>query len=478
MRSVRLSITAAVALLAACTFATPAHASTQARPSWQSSLLSRARAVVRAQGFRASSFAAPVHALATVQRGLNDASGDVPDPSGDIVHAAAGLDSTSSVFTLQVASPTDPATDPNWLSRESFANGSQRDTLALWVLDIDFDGNPDYLAAVQFDDSNTLRALLVAFTSDNFCVGSESFDGTEIKASFSAGCPHFGSFDFAAEMVYDDTPGDTSDEPQIDDVPEFPNLSAPVPVHRTGYGMLGSSGLVYGFGNAPSYGGNIGFVRGIASRADGTGYWLADAVGHVFTRGRAAYKGGASATPFLPGEIITTMAVTPSNKGYWLFSNKGRVFPFGDAHSFGDLRNKVLNGPIIASVATPTGNGYYMVGSDGGIFTFGDARFRGSTGNKRLNAPIVGIAPTPDNTGYWLVASDGGVFSFNAPFRGSLGGRHLNKPIVGMVAYGNGYLLVGSDGGVFDFSNKRFLGSLGATQIPAPIIAIVAFATP
>src|SRR5262249_36614599 len=89
-----------------------------------------------------------------------------------------------------------------------------------------------------------------------------------------------------------------------------------------------------------------------------------------------------------PGEIISTISSTSGGRGYWLFSNEGRAFQYGDAKFFGDMHGRHLNGAIIASVATPTGRGYYMVGSDGGIFTFGDARFRGSTGNRRLNKPI------------------------------------------------------------------------------------------
>ena len=151
--------------------------------------------------------------------------------------------------------------------------------------------------------------------------------------------------------------------------------------------------------------------------------------------------------------------------GYWLFSDRGRVFPYGDARSFGGLGALRLNGGIVASAATPTGLGYYMVGADGGVFAFGDAQFRGSMGGQHLNQPVVGIAPTPDNAGYWLVAADGGVFAFSAPFRGSMGNVVLNQPVKGLVAYGNGYLMVAADGGVFDFSNRAFLGSLGGRHV-------------
>ena len=121
--------------------------------------------------------------------------------------------------------------------------------------------------------------------------------------------------------------------------------------------------------------------------------------------------------------IRLSLSATPSGKGYWVFTNKGRVLAFGDAAVLGDMSQTKLNGPVLGSVATPTGRGYYMVASDGGIFAFGDAAFAGSMGGKKLNAPVQSLVPDSDGKGYWLVASDGGIFAFDAPFRG-LHGRH------------------------------------------------------
>src|SRR5205085_5647753 len=124
-----------------------------------------------------------------------------------------------------------------------------------------------------------------------------------------------------------------------------------------------------------------------------------------------------------PGEAPASLSATPSGAGYWVFTNRGRVLPFGDAAFLGDMSGTELNGPVLDSVATPSGHGYYLVAADGGIFAFGDARFAGSMGGKALNAPVRSLVP--DGDGYWLVAADGGVFAFDAPFRGSMGGRPL-----------------------------------------------------
>jgi Phage tail lysozyme len=243
---------------------------------------------------------------------------------------------------------------------------------------------------------------------------------------------------------------------------------------RSGYWMLGADGAVYPFGSASNSGSAPSPAVAIAARADGRGYWVVDPGGEVRHFGEAA--GDHGGLPLLRlDESVTTISATPSGNGYWLFTNRGRAFAYGDAHFYGDMSTVPLNGPIVASVATPTGHGYYMVGSDGGVFSFGDARFHGSTGNLRLNRPVVGIAPTPDNRGYWLVASDGGVFAFSAPFRGSMGGTRLNRDVNGVVSYGNGYLMVASDGGVFDFSDKEFLGSIPPAVVFSPIIGIAAY---
>src|SRR5262249_4026141 len=151
----------------------------------------------------------------------------------------------------------------------------------------------------------------------------------------------------------------------------------------------------------------------------------------------------------LAGEFVTGISRTATGRGYWLFTTRGRVFAFGDAHFYGDLAAKHLNAPILDSVGTPSGHGYYMVGTDGGVFTFGDAKYHGSTGGTLIPAPIRTVVPDPDHVGYWLVGVDGSVYPFAALFRGSMRGRPLNKPIVGMVSFGSGYLMVAADGGVF-----------------------------
>lgn len=247
-------------------------------------------------------------------------------------------------------------------------------------------------------------------------------------------------------------------------------ITAAVP-ERSGYWMLGSTGSVYGFGEAAHLGAPVGIAAAnIAQTPSGNGYWIVSQAGDVYAYGDATVLGGPPA--LRTGELVSSLSPTPTGSGYWLFTNRGRALPYGTAAFFGDVGDVRLDGPVLGSVSTPSGNGYYMVASDGGIFAFGDAGFAGSMGGQRLDGPVVGLAPDPDGVGYWLVASDGGIFAFSAGFRGSMGGRTLNQPMVGMVAYGDGYLMVASDGGIFNFSTRPFRGSLGNSPPPNPIIAV------
>jgi hypothetical protein len=252
---------------------------------------------------------------------------------------------------------------------------------------------------------------------------------------------------------------------------------------RSGYWMMGNSGLVYPFGAAQNWGDPSTTLTGaraakIEPSPSGDGYWIVDTVGHVYAYGDAPNLGAVAPGVLVAGELVTTLTSTPSGDGYWISTTLGRILAFGDAGNFGSLLGIRLDGPILGSVATPSGKGYYLVAADGGIFSFGDAVFYGSMGAHHLNAPIGALIPTADNRGYWLVAADGGIFAFgDAVFQGSMGATHLDEPVCGAVRYGNGYLMVAQDGGIFDFSDRPFAGSLGANPPAQPIVSVAAIPT-
>ncbi|HXH24733.1 MAG TPA: hypothetical protein VNI78_05750, partial [Vicinamibacterales bacterium] len=267
--------------------------------------------------------------------------------------------------------------------------------------------------------------------------------------------------------------------------------------------MLGLDGIVYPFGSArtcPDISGQhhedvhfgFEFATDIEATPDGRGYWTlvtdvrfisfafvgfhhCDYLQDLPGLDSNVYRyEGFNLVDMRDGEHAVSLSALPSGKGYWVFTDRGRVIPFGSAQWYGDMSNVPLNGPILDSVATPTGRGYWMVASDGGIFAFGDAKFYGSMGGTRLNQPVMSMAPDPDGTGYWLVASDGGIFAFSAPFYGSMGSTPLNRPVVGIVASptGRGYLMVAEDGGIFAFGDVPFHGSLGGSPPLWPIVSV------
>jgi len=195
---------------------------------------------------------------------------------------------------------------------------------------------------------------------------------------------------------------------------------------------------------------------GIASTADGGGYWIAKGDGGMFSFGDAVFHGSAE-----PDHLVMPavgVATTSDENGYWVIAADGGAFAFGDAPFLGSMGGKTINGHVVGIASTKTG--YWMAGTDGGVYSFGNA-FYGSMGGKSLNAEVSGIAPTPSGKGYWLVAKDGGVFAFgDAAFYGSMGGQHLNAPVTGIAArpQGDGYWLVAKDGGVFAFGAAGFHG--------------------
>jgi hypothetical protein len=87
---------------------------------------------------------------------------------------------------------------------------------------------------------------------------------------------------------------------------------------------------------------------------------------------------------------IVGMATTADGGGYWLVASDGGIFAFGDADFYGSTGGIHLNEPIVGMAATPDGGGYWMVAADGGIFSFGDAPFFGSDTGHGTN--IIGMS--------------------------------------------------------------------------------------
>ena len=258
-----------------------------------------------------------------------------------------------------------------------------------------------------------------------------------------------------------------------------------------GYWLVASDGGVFSYGSAHFYGSMGGKalnapVVGIASTPDGGGYWLVGSDGGIFSFGDAHYYGSMGGKTL--SKPIVGMASTPDGGGYWLVGSDGAVYAFGDAKYEGGVNSPASatsplataygEGVVGISSTTTGDDGYYIVSNFGEVWAYGNAPGSGQNGclvvsrrgspyiygqsyvQNPLVDPVVGIATDPSG-GIWTVDSNGGVFSYNgATYYGSMGGKTLNKPMVGIApaSDGGGYWLTAGDGGVFAFGSSQYQG--------------------
>ncbi|MGH9040568.1 MAG: vWA domain-containing protein [Acidimicrobiia bacterium] len=208
-----------------------------------------------------------------------------------------------------------------------------------------------------------------------------------------------------------------------------------------------------------------------------SGYWMVSDNGSVYAFGQAQYMGGAS--EHLGSAKAVDLEPTPSGNGYWIVDNSGRVFAFGDASWLGNADiSKLVAGETVTSLSrTMTGNGYWIFTTRGRVFTFGDAVHHGDLLDVGLNGRVLDSIPTASGLGYYMVGTDGGVFTFgDAVFLGSMGSTPLNGPVQSLVPNqcGPGYWLVATDGGIFSF-DVPFRGSKGGQPLNRPVSGMVPF---
>ncbi len=132
----------------------------------------------------------------------------------------------------------------------------------------------------------------------------------------------------------------------------------------------------------------------------------------------------------------TGMARTSDNGGYWLVTQDGAIYGYGNARYHGGA-NGIPHAPIVDMAARSDNGGYWLVASDGAVYGYGAASYYGGA-NGIPHAPIVGMAARSDNGGYWLVADDGAVYSYGAAsyYGGANGGTtqgNAIQPVSGRI---------------------------------------------
>ena len=124
-----------------------------------------------------------------------------------------------------------------------------------------------------------------------------------------------------------------------------------------------------------------------------------------------------------------------TGNGYWLVTNVGAVYAFGDATFYGAPAPSTV--PVVDSVATPDWRGYWLLYSNGVVDSFGDASSLGAPlGYVNGFNPATSIFPTADGKGYWVASGRGDVFAYgNAPYLGSEAAAGLNGEIIAAFGF-------------------------------------------
>ena len=209
---------------------------------------------------------------------------------------------------------------------------------------------------------------------------------------------------------------------------------------------------------------------GIANSPGPNGYLMAGGDGGVFALGGANFFGS------LGGQVIPSpiaaIAATPSEDGYWLASQSGTIYHFGNTPSLPAVQLPP-GAHIVGMASTNTGKGLWLVDQFGDVYTAGDAPYQGGSGACPSTRPSWASPPRRTARATSSSRTDGGTFNYGVPFHGSvpgslMPGQHLVAPIVGIAVThsGNGYWEVGADGGVFTYGDAPFLGSI-YTAIPS-----------
>jgi hypothetical protein len=203
-----------------------------------------------------------------------------------------------------------------------------------------------------------------------------------------------------------------------------------------------------------------------------SGYWMVTENGDVYAFGDAAHHGNSG----LRSQVVD-IEPTPSGHGYWIVDAYGNVTTHGDATASPRAAPALAPYEAVTSLSSAgAAGGYWLFTSRGRVLAYDGAPSFGDMGATALNGPVLDSIATPSGRGYYLVAADGGIFTFgDAVFHGSMGDTRLNAPVQSLVPDGDGagYWLVAEDGGIFAFT-ADFFGSMGDTRLNRPVTGMVA----
>lgn len=190
---------------------------------------------------------------------------------------------------------------------------------------------------------------------------------------------------------------------------------------------------------------------------DGAGYYFTDVFGCVYTEGDADAVLGDICSANIPWPV-ESMAVDKTNNGYWLLEADGTVKAFGSAGNFTSKSGFPDGYTMLGIAPDSTTGGYWEVGADGQVYPIGNGTPSHGSWPKDGDY-VTAIAATPDGGGYWLLDSSGHVRNFgDAPALPSPATTALAVTITS-TPDGNGYWITSVDGNVYAEGDATKFGS-------------------
>lgn len=171
------------------------------------------------------------------------------------------------------------------------------------------------------------------------------------------------------------------------------------------------------------------------------GYYTLSSTGQVTIHGNVPFYGDLSTIHASTSSPAIQLVPTQDYRGYWILTQDGHIYAFGDAQSLPSLPSGTQ--PAVSMAVTPSGQGAFVLTKSGNVHAVGQASNYGNASGHQ----VVSIASTTDGQGYWIVTKSGDVMAFgDAKNFGSLSassssGTSATTNQTTSVSYSNGTLV-------------------------------------
>ncbi len=136
------------------------------------------------------------------------------------------------------------------------------------------------------------------------------------------------------------------------------------------------------------------------------GYYTLSADGRVTAHGAIKTYGDLRTLGVSGQSSAIQLVTTTDGKGYWILTQSGKVYAFGNATNFGSVNSSIT---AVSMAVLPSGQGAYVLGQHGTVYPLGQAV---NYGNAPKGTRAVAIATTADGQGYWILGPSGKTYHF------------------------------------------------------------------